>query len=141
MTLAPPQPEEPAPLARGPNRLLLLGLGYLCLALAFIGVLLPVMPTTIFLIVAAWAFGRANPALRARLRAHPRFGPSLRHWQDHGSIGPRAKRAALLGMALGWLTVTVIFRDLLASGIAGACMAAVAVYILTRPSHSAAGGS
>lgn len=59
----------------------------------------------------------------------------LSHWEDHGSISPRAKRAALTGMAVGWLMVTLVFRDLLASGIAGACMAAVAVYILTRPSH------
>lgn len=120
---------------------MLLGLGYLCLMLAFIGALLPVMPTTIFLIIAAWAFGRANPQLRARLRAHPRFGATLRHWEDHGSIGPRAKRAALGGMALGWLMVTALFRDLLASSIAGACMLGVAVYILTRPSHPARGDS
>src|SRR3954451_23837231 len=120
---------------RGPNRLLMLGLGYSCLVLAAIGAVLPVMPTTIFLIIAAWAFGRASPTLRARLRAHPRFGATLRHWEDHRSIGPRAKRAALTGMALGWLVVTLAFRDLLASAIAGACMAAVAVYILTRPSH------
>ncbi|TDH59202.1 DUF454 domain-containing protein [Dankookia rubra] len=135
------EPPAGAAAARGPNRILLLGLGYLCLVLAAIGAVLPVMPTTVFLIVAAWAFGRASPRLRARLRAHPRFGATLRHWEDHGSIGPRAKRAALGGMALGWLMVAAIFRDLLASVIAGGCMAAVAVYILTRPSHSAPGGS
>ena len=132
------EPPEAAPPARGANRLLLLGLGYLCLALAAIGAVLPVMPTTVFLIGAAWAFGKANPQLRDRLRAHPRFGATLRHWEDHGSIGPRAKRAALAGMALGWLMVAVVFRDLLASAIAGGCMAMVAVYILTRPSHPVA---
>ena len=131
------EPSEAGPPARGPNRLLLLGLGYLCLGLAAIGAVLPVMPTTVFLIGAAWAFGKANPQLRDRMRAHPRFGATLRHWEDHGSIGPRAKRAALLGMALGWLMVAVVFRDLLASAIAGGCMALVAVYILTRPSHPA----
>lgn len=97
------------------------------------------MPTTIFLIVAAWAFGRASPQLRARLRAHPHFGATLRRWEDHGSIGPRAKLAALAGMGLGWLMTTAIFRDLLASTLTGACMAAVAVYILTRPSHAGPG--
>jgi uncharacterized membrane protein YbaN (DUF454 family) len=123
------------PTARGPSRLLLLGIGYACLVLAAIGAVLPVMPTTIFLILAAWAFGRASPKLRARLRAHPRFGAAIRHWQDHGSISPRAKRAALVGMALGWLMVTALLRNLLTSGMVGACMLAVAAYILSRPSH------
>lgn len=130
--------QDPPPAAmpgRGRNRILLLGLGYACLALAAIGAVLPLMPTTIFLIIAAWAFGRANPQLRDRLRAHPRFGATLRHWEDHGSISPRAKRAALLGMALGWVMVALVFRDLLASAIAGACMLAVAAYILSRPSQ------
>ncbi|WP_205082779.1 YbaN family protein, partial [Paracraurococcus ruber] len=128
------------PPRRGPSRPMLLGLGYLCLVLAGIGAVLPLMPTTIFLIVAAWAFGRANPQLRERLRQHPRFGATLRHWEDHGSISPRAKRAALAGMALGWLMVAVVFRNLVASGIAGACLLAVAAYILSRPSHPRAAG-
>jgi uncharacterized membrane protein YbaN (DUF454 family) len=117
-----------------PQRLALLGLGYLCLALAAIGAVLPVMPTTVFLIIAAWAFGRASPRLRAKLLDNPRFGPTLRAWQEHGIIGPRAKRAALSAMALSWVLLALLVRDAKASAIAGFCLLAVALFIATRPS-------
>lgn len=117
------------------SRLLLLGIGYANLMLAAIGAVLPLMPTTVFLLIAAWCFGRASPALRERLRAHPRFGQALRDWEQHGTISPRAKRAALLTMALSWSLVALAFRDLLLSAVAGACMAAVCLFLFTRPSH------
>jgi uncharacterized membrane protein YbaN (DUF454 family) len=117
-----------------PQRLALLGLGYLCLALAAIGAVLPLMPTTVFLIIAAWAFGRASPALRAKLLNHPRFGPALRAWQAHGVIGRPAKRAALAAMALSWVLLAVTVRDVTASTITGGCLLAVALFITTRPS-------
>jgi len=120
---------------RRPQRLLLLSIGYASLALAAIGAVLPLMPTTVFLLIAAWCFGRASPALRERLRSHPRFGQSLRDWEEHGIIGRRAKRAATLAMAASWLLVAVAFRNLMVSTVAGACMAAVCAFILTRPSH------
>jgi uncharacterized membrane protein YbaN (DUF454 family) len=117
-----------------PQRLALLGLGYLCLVLAAIGAVLPVMPTTVFLIIAAWAFGRASPRLRAKLLNHPRFGPSLRAWQAHGVIGRRAKRAALFAMALSWVLAALLLRDMKTSAIIGCGMLAVALFIATRPS-------
>jgi uncharacterized membrane protein YbaN (DUF454 family) len=117
-----------------PQRLALLSLGYLCLALAAIGAVLPLMPTTVFLIIAAWAFGRASPALRAKLLSHPRFGPTLKDWQAHGTISRPAKRAALSAMVLSWLVLTLVFRDPTASAIAAGCLLAVALFIATRPS-------
>ena len=93
------------------------------------------MPTTVFLLIAVWCFGRSSPALRAKLLANPRFGPTLRDWQDHGSISHRAKRAALLGMALGWLLVALTFRNLLASALAAGCLLPVGLFIMTRPSQ------
>ena len=118
-----------------PQRVLWLCGGYLSLGLAVIGAILPLMPTTVFLLIAAWCFGRSSPALRAKLLANPRFGPTLRDWQEHGSISQRAKRAALLGMGLGWLLVAVAFRNLLASALAAGCLLPVGLFIVTRPSQ------
>jgi uncharacterized protein len=127
--------EPPKDPPRTPNRLLLLGLGYGCLGLAVLGAILPLMPTTVFLLIAAWAFGRASPRLRERLRSDRRFGPLIRDWEEHGAIRPQAKRAAILGMAASWVLVALVFRDALASAIAGAVLVAVAAYVLTRPSR------
>jgi uncharacterized membrane protein YbaN (DUF454 family) len=120
---------------RSPQRLLWLCGGYLSLELVVIGVILPLMPTTVFLLLAAWCFGRSSPALRAKLLANPRFGPVLRNWHEHGAISRRAKRAALLGMALGWLLVAMAFRNLLASALAASCLLPVGLFIVTRPSQ------
>jgi uncharacterized membrane protein YbaN (DUF454 family) len=117
-----------------PQRLALLGLGYLCLVLAAVGAVLPLLPTTVFLIIAAWAFGRASPALRAKLLGNRRFGPPLKAWQAHGIIGRQAKRAALAAMALSWVLLALVVRDVRASAIAGGCLLAVAAFIATRPS-------
>ena len=115
--------------------MLLLIAGYVSLALAGIGAVLPLMPTTVFLLIAAWCFGRASPALRKRLLSNPRFGRTLRDWEEHGVIGPGAKRAAVLAMVLSWALVALVWRDVLVSAVAGTCMAAVGVFLLTRPSH------
>lgn len=54
--------------------------GWLMVALGFIGALLPVMPTTIFLIAAAGCFARSSPRFERWLLDHPRFGPPLVAW-------------------------------------------------------------
>jgi uncharacterized membrane protein YbaN (DUF454 family) len=56
---------------RHPQRLFGLCCGYLSLGLAPIGAVLPLMPATVFLLIAAWCFGRASPALRAKLSSLP----------------------------------------------------------------------
>ncbi len=61
-------------------------LGYLFVALGFIGVFLPIMPTTPFLIVAAFCFSKGKPELHKWLRDHKIFGPPLRDWEDHRRI-------------------------------------------------------
>ena len=70
-----------------------------------VGAVLPLLPTTPFLLIAAWAFARSSPRLHDWLLAHPGFGRLIRDWRDHGSVSRGAKRLAVLVMAAS-LTLT-----------------------------------
>lgn len=79
-----------------------------CLVLGIFGAFLPVLPTTPFLLVAAWAGSKGWPQLEAWLVAHPRLGPPIQRWRDHRAVPRSAKWAAsgtmLLSVALLWLS-------------------------------------
>lgn len=77
--------------------------GWLMVLLGFIGALLPVMPTTVFLIAATACFARSSPRFERWLLEHPRFGPVLQAWRREGAISRRTRRIAFSGMAAGYL--------------------------------------
>ena len=68
------------------KRSIFLGLGFLMVALGMIGAVVPLMPTTIFLIAAAACFARSSPRFEAWLLDHSHFGPILRDWRANGAI-------------------------------------------------------
>ncbi len=113
-------------------------LAYASLGLGIVGVFVPGMPTTVFVLIAAWAAARGSDRLHRWLLDHPRFGLSIRDWQAHGAVSRRAKWMASATMAAcavvllalmllipahrGWMTALPI-----------ACMAAVATWLWLRP--------
>lgn len=76
-------------------------LGIACVGLGVVGAILPLMPTTIFLILAAGCFARSSPALERRLLDDPRFGPLILGWRRERVIPVRAKIMACTGMGIG----------------------------------------
>jgi uncharacterized protein len=73
--------------------------GGLFLGLGLLGVVLPVLPTTPFLLLAAACFARSSPRLHRWLLHHPVFGPPIRNWEENGAISRPAKRLAVGSMA------------------------------------------
>jgi uncharacterized membrane protein YbaN (DUF454 family) len=67
-----------------------------------VGVVLPLVPTTPFLLVALWASARGAPEWHARIRHHPRFEPTLSAWESERAIPRRAKLTGCLLMLVSW---------------------------------------
>jgi hypothetical protein len=112
-----------------------LTLTWLAIALAAVGAALPLMPTTVFLLVALWTGSKASPRFRYRLFRHPRYGPALRDWHRHGVISRPARWMAALAMSFSLLVLWL--ADVSASVFisVAACLALVAAWIFSRPSR------
>jgi uncharacterized membrane protein YbaN (DUF454 family) len=106
--------------------------GWLCVVIGAAGLVLPLVPGTLFLIIAAWCFTRSSPRFEAWLLDHPRLGPPIRQWRARGAIPRRAKLVAFAAMALG-VAFAYATAPLWAAGLAAACTAAAAAYVLSRP--------
>lgn len=96
-------PEEPLAQRSRLARLLYVLLAYISLGVGMVGLVVPGLPTTEFILLAAWAAAHGSPRLSAWLENHRVFGPMLANWRNGKTIGRSAKIAASLSMLLGLL--------------------------------------
>jgi uncharacterized membrane protein YbaN (DUF454 family) len=98
----------PVPLLRGPRRLLYVLLGLFFVGLAVLGVVLPVLPTTPFLLLASFFFVRSSRRLHAWLLRSRLFGGMLRDWDKHRAVRPHVKLTAVTLIPLVITTSAVL---------------------------------
>ncbi|MFC1507661.1 YbaN family protein [Pseudomonadota bacterium] len=91
------------------KRTILVIFGWLCLVLGVIGIFLPLLPTTPFLLLASACFMRGSPRMNAWLHKHPQFGPVLTNWHENRAISPTVKRRGNITIVLSFaLSLTLV---------------------------------
>lgn len=108
-------------------------LALVCVALGFIGVIVPGMPTTVFMLMAAGAASRGWPALHEWLLTHPRFGPPIIQWQEHRAIPRKAKWFALASMLLSMWIICISPSALWVKWGIPSLMTLILIWLWTRP--------
>lgn len=115
------------------KRLVLIAIAGISFVLGVVGMFLPLMPTTCFMLLAVWAASRSSPRLARWIREHPRLGPAVMAWEGERAIPRHAKRLAVgmlaLSMLVLMLTVSLLWLKL--TLIIG--LALLGAWILTRP--------
>lgn len=79
--------------------------GVILVGIGTLGIFVPLLPTTIFWILAAGCFSKSHPAWAARLYDHPKYGHHLREWRDRKAISRKGKIAAIATMSLSVVVV------------------------------------
>ncbi len=108
-------------------------LGWVLLAVGIAGLFVPLVPGTLFLILAGACFTHSSPRFEAWLLEHPRFGPPVRQWRATGAIPRKAKVFACVSLAVSWLIILSTSASDLMTIVCLALFTAVAVYVLSRP--------
>ena len=107
--------------------------GLTCVILGVIGIVLPLLPTTPFLLLAAFCFDRGSPKLHKWLISHAHLGPIIKDWHDHGAVPTNAKAVAVIFMATALMIGIYFELPVFVLVIQAVIFSAVCIFLLTRP--------
>lgn len=115
------------------KRFLLNVIGLMCVGLAILGVILPILPTTPFLLVAAACFAKSSPRLQKKLLANKTFGPLIHEWQQHRCIPRKAKRVALLTIILSVVWSAYLLKNFMLTALVFAFVIGPFIFLWRLP--------
>lgn len=115
------------------QRLLWRSLVVIFVILGFIGALLPGMPTTVFLILAAWASSRGWPQMDNWLLNHPKYGSTLRDWRANGTVPRKAKWLATIMMSISAVLMLFTTAPVAVKVFTNTTMLVVCIWLWLRP--------
>lgn len=115
------------------SRVVWLSVGLSALVLAAVGVVLPLLPTTPFLLVAAFAFARSSARLQSWLLRHPLFGTLIDNWRRYGAISRTAKASAVVSMAAVFAVSVLLQVSPILLLVQAVVLIACATFIVSRP--------
>lgn len=107
--------------------------GILFVGLAILGAVLPILPTTPFLLVAAACFVKSSPTMHRKLLANKTFGPLIHDWQKYRSIPRKAKRISLLTMILSVCWSAFMLKNALLSALVVALVMGPFIFVARLP--------
>jgi len=118
-------------------RLFWLFAGLVFLVIGAIGIILPLLPTTPFLLLSAYCFTRSSPKMHRWLHEHKTFGPLISNWNQYGSIDGRSKMIAMIVIILTPLITVLIGVPWWALAAQIVVLALAATFVLSRPNPPA----
>ena len=117
-------------------KIFLIALGIASLVLGVVGILLPLLPTTPFILLSAVCFAQSSDRLHDWLIQHPYFGPTIHDWKQNGSISKKNKFYAIVMIILTILLSVFIQLSPTILVIQIGVLSLVSLFILTRPHGS-----
>lgn len=108
-------------------------IGILSLSLGYVGIVIPGLPTTVFILIAAWAFSKCSTKFTYWIENHRLFGPMVLNWQQYRGLSRRAKKVAILTIIPTFAFTIFIAFSMIGDLIFGFFGIALCTWLATRP--------
>ncbi len=108
-------------------------IGILSLSLGYVGIVVPGLPTTVFILIAAWAFSKCSTKFTYWIENHRLFGPMVLNWQQYRGLSRRAKKVAILTIIPTFAFTIFVSFSIIGDLIFGFFGIALCTWLATRP--------